>query len=107
MALPNCPLDLGNMKIVKLMIKKGANCWDGGLYDACFNGNMKIVKLMIKKGANHWDWGLGNACYGKGISMPNCPLDLGHMKIVKLMIKNGATQCHNCYKSMQEHLFKK
>jgi hypothetical protein len=95
----------GNMKIIKLMIKRGANDWDWGLRGACQGGNMKIIKFMIKKGANDWDYGLYGACQGKGISMPNCPLDLGHMKIVKLMIKRGATQCY-CNRSMQEHYLK-
>jgi ankyrin repeat protein len=68
----------GDIKLVKLMIKKGANNWNWGLASACKSNNMKIVKLMIKKGANDWIWGLEYACQG------------GHMKIVKLMIKKGA-----------------
>ena len=95
MALPNCPSDLGHMKIVRLMIKKGANDWDSGLYGACFSCNMKIVKLMIRRGADDWDWGLANACR------------FGNMRIVKLMIEKGATKCKYCFKSIQEHLLKK
>jgi hypothetical protein len=112
----------GHMRIAKFMIKKGADDWNGGLANACRSGHMRIAKFMIKKGADDWNCGLGNACQGKGISikliakinnwpfsmaLPNCPLDLGNMKIVKFMIKKGATQCHNCNKSMSEHLLKK
>ena len=33
------------------MIEKGANDWNYGLWGACMGGNMKIIKLMIEKGA--------------------------------------------------------
>ena len=37
--------------IVKLLIEKGANRWDWGLYGACFGRHFEIAKLMIEKGA--------------------------------------------------------
>ncbi len=42
----------GNLKLVNLMIQKGANDWNCGLNCACKGGNLNIVNLMIKKGAN-------------------------------------------------------
>jgi hypothetical protein len=98
------------MKIVKLMIKKGANNWNGGLYSACSNGHMNIVKFMINRGANNWNAGLYAACEDGSfinndkaiVSKRNC-----HIKIVKLMIEKGANQCDNCFKSIQDHLLKK
>ena len=54
----------GHMKVAKLMIKKGADDWDDGLFEACYGGYMKIVKLMIKNGANDFNQGLKAACYG-------------------------------------------
>jgi len=41
----------GHMKIVLLLIEKGATNWNLGLRGACYRGNMKIAQLMIKKGA--------------------------------------------------------
>jgi len=68
----------GNIDVVKLMIKKGANDWNCGLRGACLGGNMKCVELMIHKGA--WDWNMGLECACR----------CGIMEIVKLMIHKGA-----------------
>ena len=43
----------GHMKIVKLIIEKGADDFNHGLYAACRGGHMNIIKLMIEKGANN------------------------------------------------------
>jgi hypothetical protein len=88
-------LEIIDGRIKRYVYRKRYDNLDEGLYDACFNGNMKFVRLMIKRGANYWDAGLYGACFN------------GHMKIVKLMIKRGAIRCHNCDKSIQEHLLKK
>lgn len=64
----------GNMKIVKLMIKRGVREYNNGFYSACEGGHMKIVKLMIKRGANDWNYGLSIAC------------EFGHKDIAELMI---------------------
>jgi ankyrin repeat protein len=42
----------GNIEIVNLMIKKGADDWDDGLDYACDGGYTEIVKLMLIKGAD-------------------------------------------------------
>ena len=39
----------GNIDLVNLMIEKGANRWNYGLYGACRGGHIDIVNLMIKK----------------------------------------------------------
>ena len=72
------------MDIVKLMIEKGANDWNDGMYSACQRGHMEVVKYMIEKGAKSWNDGIYGACLG------------GHGEIVKLMIEKGATHCGAC-----------
>ena len=81
----------GNLKIVSLVIKKGANDWEYGLQDACCGGHLNIVNLMIEKGASFWNWGLEAAC------------ENGHLNIVDLMIKKGAIRCYHCKKSINDH----
>ena len=68
----------GHMRIIELMIEKGADNWNWGLYGACRGGNMKIVKLMIEKGVTDWNRGLEGACQG------------GNIKIIELMIEKNA-----------------
>ncbi len=54
-----------------------------------------IIKIRKIIGIDlNWNWGLSGACKG------------GHLDIVKLMIEKGATLCHNCGKSMKNHLKK-
>ena len=70
------------MEIVKLMVAKGADDWNGGLKGACFGGRVEIVRLMAAKGATNWNGGLFGACRG------------GHMEIVRLILPylhNGTT----------------
>ncbi len=67
----------GNLKTVKLMIKKGANNWNYGLHGACVGGNLDIVNLMIELGAN-LNWGLYGACME------------GNLNMIDVMIKKGA-----------------
>ena len=55
----------GHMDIVQLMIQKGADDWNGGLWKACYGGHMDIIQLMIQKGAYNWNGGLWKACYGE------------------------------------------
>ena len=74
----------GHIDIVNLMIEKGANDWNGSLFNACWNGHIDIVNLMIDKGANDWNGGLYHACYR------------GNIDIVNLMIEKGANDCRSC-----------
>ncbi len=39
------------------------------LYYACRGGHIKIIKMMIEKGANHWGWGLSGACLGEHVDI--------------------------------------
>src|SRR3990172_9224377 len=76
------------------MVEKGANNWDGGLWDACRGGacfgqcpHLDIVKLMIQKGATDWNWGLIAACLGGACCAGgHCP----HRDLVDLLIEYGA-----------------
>jgi ankyrin repeat protein len=45
--------------------------WNDGLYDACRGGQLEIVNLMIKKGANDWNLGLEYACEGGHFAYDN------------------------------------
>lgn len=72
----------GHAKIVKRMIKKGANIRDrSSIYSACEAGHIEIVKLLEKlgrcKGGNdvNWESAMSGACSG------------GHMDIVKLILR--------------------
>ena len=69
------------MKLVKLMIKYGANDFNLGLKGACYGGHKEIAELMIKYGEqkyNDYNWGLRGACRG------------GNMELAISMIKYGA-----------------
>ena len=44
--------------IVSMMIEKGADDWDPGLYRECYRGHKEIVLMMIEKGANGLNEGL-------------------------------------------------
>jgi len=39
-------------EIIDLMISKGANDWNYGLFGACQSKNKEIALLMVKKGAD-------------------------------------------------------
>ena len=71
--------EVGNIRVVQLMIEKGATVWNWGLEGACEGGHLDLAKLMIEKGANWWDGGLRGVCEG------------GHLDLVRLMIEKGAT----------------
>jgi ankyrin repeat protein len=101
----------GNLEIVKLMIKKGANIWNWGLEGACEGGHLEIVNLMIEKGANDWNNGLYGACKGGKLEMVNLMNEKGannwniglfgackdgQLEMVNLMIEKGATYCGKC-----------
>ena len=67
----------GDMEIINLMIKKGANDWDVGLNGACYGGNMEIVKLMIEKGANAWNLGYAGCFFNQGTEIMNLMIEKG------------------------------
>jgi len=76
----------GDIELVHLLIKKGANSWYEGMCDACEGGHLKIVKLMIlkgkivgEKGSHCWNDGAFRAC------------NAGHNDVLKFMIRKGAT----------------
>ena len=69
----------GQKDIVNMMIKKGANYWNQGLYGACKGGDKELVNIIIERGADDWNEGLYGACRG------------GHKEIANLMIEKVQT----------------
>lgn len=72
----------GNIKIVNMMIDRGANDWNGGLNGACEGGHLELVKIILSKNnraCTWWDYSLYKACIG------------GNIHIVKLMINPEIT----------------
>jgi hypothetical protein len=82
----------GYRNLVELMIEKGANEWNSGLYGACYGGHRDIVELMIEKGATLWNWGLWAACRGG----QERSTSYAHRDLTEFMIKNGANYCWSC-----------
>lgn len=85
----------GYIKIINLMIEKGANDWNKGLAFSCSGGHENISNLLIRKGASDMNAGLRAACYG------------GHKHLASLMIKNGANDWNSglfqaCYGKHKE-----
>jgi len=74
----------GNIKIV---IKLGANDWNGALSAAARHNNMILVDLFISKGASNWDWALAAAARG------------GHAKLVGYFISKGANDWNSVLSS--------
>ncbi len=96
----------GNEKIVESVIKDGADDWNWGFSEACYNGHLEISKLMISKGAKiELEEHLATACSAGHIKMVKLILEQGevdvkrglanacsggHKEVVELMIENGA-----------------
>lgn len=72
------PCRYGRLKIVNLLIRRGVDDYNYGLYCACLGGHLKIAEFMIEKGADKYNYALEGACKG------------GHLELVKLLIENGA-----------------
>src|SRR3989344_3563372 len=70
----------GKLKMIRILIQKGANDWNVGMYGAAENGNKRLVDYFIKKGADNWDDGLAFAMQCRGDNFP----------LVKLFIRKGA-----------------
>lgn len=66
------------VKIMRCLIKCGANNFNLGLKGACFGGHKYIAKKMINLGATEFNFGLSNAAGFK------------HIRLVKLMLKHNA-----------------
>ena len=81
----------GHLELVKLLISRGANDWDSGLYRACRGGHLALAKFLIIKGTEnpvYYDgelaegnldfiFGLRGACQG------------GQLELAYLMIAHG------------------
>ncbi len=81
----------GYIKIIKMMIKKGAYWFASGFISTCGGGHIEIVKLMIANARKEYtssfnfrlDWNNGfyNACGGDYLNL--------HAEIAKFLIKTG------------------
>ncbi len=88
----------GNIKVVGLAISKGANNFNIGLVNACYNGHLDIAILMVYRcddKINTYNTALNNACYN------------GHIGIVNLLLTEGANDfvgglVNACYKQHKE-----
>lgn len=55
----------GDLDCVKLLIKYGADNFNGAFYYACKGGNMEVIELLIENGATYWNTGLEGMCQSK------------------------------------------
>jgi ankyrin repeat protein len=83
----------GNIEIVNFMIEKGANNFDEGLYTSSIRGHLKIIDLMIEKGTTNFNYGLRGACYG------------GQLDIIEMMIEKGANDFNEGLRSACSSFF--
>lgn len=74
----------GHLKIVKLLVSRGAKNIESHMVHACLGGHVDIVKYLISRGFNDWNYGLYYAACG------------GSREIVDLMISHGALGVSNC-----------
>lgn len=83
----------GNLKIVKLMLEKGANDHDRFMRWAARNGHVEIVRLMLELGATEYGWPMLNAA------------EYGHLEIVELMLTKSTIGCISamCHASVNGH----
>lgn len=97
-----------NKLLIDILIKKGNDKWDSGLYGAAFGGHSGLVELMFKLGATDTEKGMQGACLGGDNDTVMAVLKRaknryshlrigliyaskgGHMEIAKLMISMGA-----------------
>ena len=68
----------GHKELVLFFIDKGANDWDLGMYGAAEGKNKELVDFFIEKGANNWNLGLQGAARG------------GNKELVIFFIEKGA-----------------
>ncbi|GAG85778.1 unnamed protein product [marine sediment metagenome] len=70
----NYASDSGQMDIVELMVKKGADNYNLAIIYAAEAGYMDIINYFIEKGANNWNGAIGGAAKG------------GHMNIIQFLL---------------------
>lgn len=68
----------GHIEIVKSMLQKGADNYNGTMKNAAHNGHIQIVELMLNSGAVDYNYAMASAAAG------------GYMEIVELMLQKGA-----------------
>ncbi len=95
----------GHIKMLELMLEKGASDFDGAMRAAAKRGHIEIVELMLRKGASDFDGAMREAARRRHLEIVKLMLDrgatnyngvmvgaakVGHIEIVDLMIKKGA-----------------
>jgi hypothetical protein len=100
----DCACQKGNLNIVKLLFQYGFEV-DKFLTDACYSNNLKLLKFLIKKGANNFNEGFKTACHfgnmplilfliSKGANNLNDGLEkasrLSSINLMKFLINLGA-----------------
>ena len=71
----------GYLPIIELIISKGGNAYEQGLYHACYSGHLHVVEFIITKMEPftcNWNYGLDGACEGE------------HLPVVLYMFQKGA-----------------
>ena len=61
----------------------------------CEKGDIDEVKLMIKNGADDWNGGLRAACEGEAICQGEAIYRCRYIEIAELMIEKGADKYNN------------
>ena len=80
----------GRLKIVKLLLEKGANIKEAAfngltpIHQASIHGHIEVVKLLLEKGAN-----IKEAAFD-GSTPIHQALIHGHIEVVKLLLEKGA-----------------
>ena len=68
------------MKFIKIIIDKGFNDWNSGMYHTAEAGDKELVDFFIEKGADDWNGGMNTAAKG------------GHKDLVLFFIEKGSTE---------------
>mgnify|MGYP000899692435 CR=1 FL=1 len=68
------------MKFIKIIIDKGFNDWNSGMYHTAEAGDKELVDFFIEKGADDWNGGMNTAAKG------------GHKNLVLFFIEKGSTE---------------
>jgi len=73
----------GEKDLVDLFIDKGANLWNLGMYASARGGHKNLIDFFIDKGANNWNLGMNGAAGG------------GNEELIELFIEKGANGWNN------------
>ena len=113
----------GHMEIIEYLLpRKIYATYDSIMFYAANGGHIKIVKLMLEKGANNYNWAMNEASSGGHIDVVMLMLDLirenniivdyddaiieatryYHIEIVKLLLTKGVTDPQTILKTINK-----